>query len=166
MNRKLAIFVLPILIALFAPSAVLGCRRVERVSATVLTGDINQDGVVSLKDLTIIADAFQTYTPEADMDGNKVINIIDILMVAIRHTYLKVTFNLKWHNATFKKLKIKQYWWKTKVICKVKLNRTNNPQEQTMRIDLGKLNAGKCYIKVKSWITLERVKTRIPETIW
>ena len=53
-----------------------------------LHGDINNDGVVNIEDIAIVANAFGSY-PEhprwnetADMDKNGVVNIIDVATVA------------------------------------------------------------------------------------
>ena len=53
-----------------------------------LISDLNNDGVVNIQDIFIVAKAFGTkeghenYNPIADLDGNKEINIIDLYEVA------------------------------------------------------------------------------------
>jgi hypothetical protein len=55
----------------------------------LLAGDLNNDGVVDILDITLVAVAFDSelgdpnYNPIADLDGSGVIDIVDITMVAI-----------------------------------------------------------------------------------
>ena len=47
-----------------------------------LPGDLNADGVITILDLTIVAQAFGTDKREADVNGDGVINVMDLVFVA------------------------------------------------------------------------------------
>jgi len=70
---------------------------VQPARANGLVGDLNGDGVVDIKDVSVVAKAFGSYGPNymyngspahsrwngaADLDGNNVVNCIDIVIVA------------------------------------------------------------------------------------
>ena len=44
--------------------------------------DVNQDGVVNIQDLVLVAQAFGEYNEKADINGDGAVNIIDLLRVA------------------------------------------------------------------------------------
>ncbi len=48
----------------------------------LLVGDVNRDGVVNDKDLSLFVRAWKKYTPYADFDENGVINDIDLSLLA------------------------------------------------------------------------------------
>ena len=45
-------------------------------------GDVNDDGVVNIFDLTLIAQAFNNPTRNADVNGDGVVNVFDLVFVA------------------------------------------------------------------------------------
>lgn len=60
----------------------------EDLAIKILTGDLNGDGIVDIKDVTVASKAFGSYpghprwNPIVDLDGNGKINIVDIVTVA------------------------------------------------------------------------------------
>ena len=44
--------------------------------------DVNQDGVINIQDLVLVAQAFGEYNEKADINGDGAVNIIDLLRVA------------------------------------------------------------------------------------
>ena len=44
--------------------------------------DVNGDGVVNILDLTLVAQAMGTDKPEADVNGDSVVNVFDLVFVA------------------------------------------------------------------------------------
>ena len=44
--------------------------------------DVNGDGVVNILDLTLVAQGFGTDSLEADMNGDGVVNVFDLVFVA------------------------------------------------------------------------------------
>ena len=44
--------------------------------------DVNDDGVVNILDLTLVAQGFATDRPEADVNGDGVVNVFDLVFVA------------------------------------------------------------------------------------
>ena len=63
-------------------------REIENLKHLILEGDLNNDGIVNIEDIFIVAKAFQTkpgnehWDPRADLDGNDLINIADLYEVA------------------------------------------------------------------------------------
>jgi len=49
---------------------------------TLLAGDLNQDDVINIFDLAIIASALDTTDPKADLNMDGVVNILDVALIA------------------------------------------------------------------------------------
>ena len=47
-----------------------------------MPGDLNGDGVVTILDLIIVANAMGTDKREADVNGDGVINVMDLVFIA------------------------------------------------------------------------------------
>ena len=63
-------------------------QEIYEIMPESLVTDLNEDGKVNIQDLFIVAKAFQTkpgdehWDPRADLDGNDLINIVDLYEVA------------------------------------------------------------------------------------
>ena len=64
-------------------------KLTEDILITLLTGDLNADGIVDIRDITVFALAFGSYpghlrwNPNADIDSNGVVNIRDAVKIAM-----------------------------------------------------------------------------------
>jgi subtilisin family serine protease len=77
------------------PTQAIGCIRAEMRGylpsqrnslpispVTLAAGDLNQDLLVNILDLSIIAQLYQTSDPEGDLDASGIVNIIDLAAAA------------------------------------------------------------------------------------
>jgi len=97
-------------------SVLLNAAVLKIVSAQ-LSVDINEDGVIDIIDLTIVALAFnskegeETYNPIADLDGNKEIDIADLTLVAVdfEKEIYSLTINVSGQGTTYPDFGIHKY---------------------------------------------------------